>query len=86
MGNMLSVHYIPTHFRPEDIDYFRSIQPNVMKFVDADANAVRQVYDVLPADTLFFLRDWALSEQKEDMQTASRRRRASAMPTSGRTR
>ncbi len=68
MPNLLSAHWIPTHGRNEDLDYFQAIAPAVMKTVDADVHRVSQLKDKLGVAPLYYLRDWALSEQKEDMQ------------------
>jgi hypothetical protein len=69
MPNLLSTHWIPVHGRPEDLDYHSALNPNVAKSVDADAHRVSQVYNLLGANPIYFLRDWALSEQKEDMRS-----------------
>lgn len=68
MPNLLAAHYIPTHGRPEDVDYISQINPSVVKFVDADAHRVLEVYQRLGPAPWYFLRDWSLSEQKGDMQ------------------
>jgi murein DD-endopeptidase MepM/ murein hydrolase activator NlpD len=67
MANKLGLHVIPVHGRQEDVDYAAAVNPSVIKFVDADQHRVLQYAERVPGAVLF-LRDWALSEQKEDMR------------------
>lgn len=69
MPNLLSVHWIPVHGRNEDLEYFQTIAPAVLKTVDADVHRVAQAYEKCGAKPWYYLRDWALSEQKSDMQS-----------------
>lgn len=66
MANMLGVHLIPEHMRPEDFEYAIAIQANVVKIVNPDKSIVQRIYPSLP-NALYFLRDHAMSEQHDDM-------------------
>ena len=68
MTNLLSAHWIPAHGRDADLQYFAALNPAVMKTVDADPHRVSQIHAKLGNAPLYLLRDWALSEQKEDMR------------------
>ncbi|HEX9105680.1 MAG TPA: hypothetical protein VF832_00595, partial [Longimicrobiales bacterium] len=49
-----------------DLELFAKWQPPVVLVLDGDANRWAQVYAACP-NALFIARDWALSEQHEDV-------------------
>lgn len=63
--NLLGVHLIPAHMRPEDFEYTISLQAGVVKIINPDPSIVQRIYPSLP-DALYFLRDHAMSEQHDD--------------------
>jgi hypothetical protein len=52
--------------RNEDFDFVARTKPPVVKTVDADPSVVSRLYSLSPT-SLFFIRSWSMSEQKEDM-------------------
>jgi hypothetical protein len=54
------------HRRPQDYEYFAALQPAVMKIMDGGDSDYAWVYANLP-ESLVIARDWALSEQHDDM-------------------
>lgn len=62
-----AVHWIPYHGRPTDMDYIKALKPSVIKLVDPDPERVRQCLEWVDPNGVVVLRDWALSEQKDDM-------------------
>ena len=68
MKSKLSVHYIPIHGRPTDLDYIAQLNPPAIKIVDPDPQRVVDVYQRAPNAT-FVLRDWALSEQHDNLKS-----------------
>lgn len=63
---LLSPHLIPVHMRNEDFDLIEQAKPPVVKTVDASPDLLNRLYAMSPA-SLFFIRDWALSEQHDDL-------------------
>lgn len=63
---LLSFHLIPIHMRPTDFSAIAEIKPPIVKTVDASPDLINRLYDSSP-NSLFFVRDWALSEQHDDM-------------------
>ncbi|MFN8493825.1 MAG: glycosyl hydrolase 108 family protein [Caldilineaceae bacterium] len=63
----LGVHWIPIHGRTEDLAFIEQLQPRSVKLVDPDVQRVADVHRVAP-QALIVVRDWALSEQKDDMR------------------
>lgn len=63
---LLSFHLIPIHMRPTDFDAIEKIKPPIIKTVDASPDLINRLYNFSP-NSLFFVRDWALSEQHDDM-------------------
>lgn len=60
-------HWIPVHGRNTDMDYIRALKPSCVKIVDPDPERVRQCLEWIDPNGVVILRDWALSEQKNDM-------------------
>lgn len=61
------VHWIPVHGRNTDMDYIKALRPSAIKLVDPDPERVRQCLEWVHPNGVVVLRDWALSEQKDDM-------------------
>jgi len=55
------------HRRPQDYDYFERLQPTALKIMDGGPNDYAWVRANLP-NTLVLARDWALSEQHDDLR------------------
>lgn len=68
MGN-LGVYWSVMHRRAQDYDYFKRLQPSVFKIMDGGTNDYEWARNNLPG-SLVVARDWALSEQHEDMLKA----------------
>ena len=64
--NLMSFHLIPIHMRNSDFDAIARLKPPVIKTVDASPDVLNRLYASSP-NSLFFVRDWALSEQHSDM-------------------
>lgn len=78
MTTRLGVYWSVMHRRPQDYDYFQRLQPTVLKIMDGGPNDYAWVRANLP-NTLVLARDWALSEQHDDMRrdpTATGKRHA----------
>jgi len=67
--NLIGVYWSPWHRRPSDYDYFTRLQPSVLKIMDGGPPDYQWVHQNL-AQTLVVARDWAMSEQKEQMLNA----------------
>lgn len=65
-SNLLGVYWSPTHRRPQDYDYFQRLNPAVVKIMDGGPPDYAWVNSQLP-EALVVARDWALSEQHDDM-------------------
>lgn len=65
-NNLLSMHVIPMHMRPQDLAYAKVLRPNIIKLIDASPEQVRQYHAEAPEATIF-LRDHPMSEQHDDM-------------------
>lgn len=66
-NHRMGVHWIPAHQRNEDIFYIQALKPFILKIVDPDPNLAKRALDWIDPNGFVWLRDWALSEQKEDM-------------------
>lgn len=66
-NHKLGVHWIPYHGRNTDMDYIQALKPSAIKLVDPDPERVRQCLEWVDPNGVVVLRDWALSEQKDDM-------------------
>lgn len=64
---ILGVYWAPGHQRPSDIDYMRRLQPPAIRVLDPDVNQIAIAYQSSPG-SLILPRDWALSEQHDDVQ------------------
>lgn len=62
----LGVYWSVMHRRPQDYAFFEALQPSVIKIMDGGPPDYAWVRQHLP-HTLILARDWALSEQHEDM-------------------
>jgi hypothetical protein len=62
----LGVYWSVMHRRPGDYEYFKKLNPPVVKIMDGGSDDYRWVRENLPG-ALVIARDWALSEQHEDM-------------------
>lgn len=67
MTSKLGTYWSVMHRRPQDYDYFKRLQPSVFKIMDGGPNDYAWAKANLP-DSLIIARDWALSEQHEDMR------------------
>lgn len=67
MTTRLGVYWSVMHRRPQDYAFFRDLQPAVIKIMDGGRDDYAWAYANLP-DTLVLARDWALSEQHDDMR------------------
>lgn len=67
MASKLGLHWVPQHVAVEDLEAFAEWQPPVVLIVDGDWNRWTQAHDACP-NALFIARDWALSEQKDDVE------------------
>lgn len=66
MTRKLGVYWSVMHRRPSDYDYFKRLQPSVFKLMDGGQPDYQWARDNLP-NSLILARDWALSEQHDDM-------------------
>jgi murein DD-endopeptidase MepM/ murein hydrolase activator NlpD len=66
MTNRLGVYWSVSHRRPADYEYFKRLNPSVMKVMDPGNNDIAWINDNLP-DALVVARIHSLSEQHEDM-------------------
>lgn len=66
MTSRLGVYWSVMHRRPQDYDFFRILQPSVLKIMDGGPPDYQFARDTLP-NSLVIARDWALSEQHSDM-------------------
>ena len=64
----LGVHWIPYHGRNTDMNYIQALRPSSVKLVDPDPERVRQCLSWIDPNGVVVLRDWALSEQKDDLR------------------
>lgn len=67
MGGMLGVYWSPWHRRQSDYDYIKNLNPNVIKIMDGGGVDYARARQLHPS-AIIVARDWALSEQKEDMR------------------
>lgn len=65
--NKLGVYWSVMHRRPQDYRYFERLNPAVVKIMDGGHPDYQWVYSNLP-NTRVLARDWALSEQYDDMR------------------
>lgn len=65
-NSRLGCYWSVMHRRPQDYDYFKALQPTVFKIMDGGANDYAWAKANLP-NALVLARDWAMSEQHEDM-------------------
>lgn len=66
MTSKLGVYWSVMHRRQQDYAYFKALQPSVFKIMDGGPPDYQFARDNLP-ETLVIARDWALSEQHQDM-------------------
>lgn len=66
MTSKLGVYWSVAHRRPQDYEYFRTMQPSVMKLMDGGDVDYRWISNNLP-NSLVIARIHALSEQHDDM-------------------
>lgn len=66
MTDKLGVYWSVMHRRPQDYDYFKRQQPSVFKIMDGGTGDYSWADSHLP-DSVIVARDWALSEQHDDM-------------------
>lgn len=66
MTNPIGVYWSVMHRRPQDYAYFAALQPSVFKIMDGGTGDYAWAREHLP-NSLIIARDWALSEQHEDM-------------------
>lgn len=64
--SLIGVYWSVMHRRPTDYDYFKRLQPSVFKIMDGGPNDYAWAKENLP-NSLIIARDWALSEQHDDM-------------------
>lgn len=62
----LGAYWSVMHRRPQDYEFFRQLQPSVLKIMDGGPNDYAWARQNLP-HSLIIARDWALSEQHADM-------------------
>lgn len=65
--HVLGVYYAPEHARYEDQEYIRALQPPAVRVLDPDVAHLALVHKLAP-DALILPRDWALSEQHDDVK------------------
>lgn len=65
--NRIGVYWSVMHRRPQDYEYFKRLRPTVIKIMDGGPNDYAWVKANLPY-SLVIARDWALSEQHQDMR------------------
>lgn len=63
----LGVYWSVMHRRPSDYDYFKRLQPSVVKIMDGGPNDYAWLRQNVPG-AIVIARDWALSEQHDDMR------------------
>lgn len=66
MTSILAGHYIPSHGRRGDLEYFNRIKAGSVKIVDPDVQLIADVHQACP-QAVVVLRDHPLSEQHDDM-------------------
>ncbi len=66
MTHRLGVYWCPGHGRPGDLEYMRQLQPPAIRILDPDVQQISNVHVACP-NALILPRDWALSEQKRDV-------------------
>lgn len=66
MASRLGVYWSVAHRRPQDYEYFKRLNPSVIKVMDGGDNDYKWIRDNLP-NSLVVARIHALSEQHEDM-------------------
>lgn len=67
MSHILGVYYAPGHNRYEDQEYIRALQPPAVRVLDPDVAQLALVHRLAP-NALLLPRDWALSEQHDDVR------------------
>lgn len=72
MTTRLGVYWSVMHRRPQDYGYMRSLSPTVVKVMDGGQPDYAWLRANLP-NALILARDWALSEQHDDMRHAPTR-------------
>lgn len=66
MTSKLGVYWSVEHRRQEDYNYFKDLNPSVIKVMDGGNSDYEWIKNNLP-DSLVVARDWAMSEQHSDM-------------------
>ena len=66
MTSKLGTYWSVMHRRASDYAYFRKLQPSVFKIMDGGQSDYQWAREHLP-DSLIIPRDWAMSEQHQDM-------------------
>lgn len=67
MSHVLGVYWAPGHNRYEDHEYMRALQPPAIRVLDPDVSQLSIAYRLAP-NALLLPRDWALSEQHDDVR------------------
>lgn len=67
MSHILGVYLAPGHNRYEDQEYIRALQPPAVRILDPDIGQLSIVHRLAP-NALLLPRDWALSEQHDDVR------------------
>lgn len=65
--HVLSVYWAPGHMRQTDLDYMTHLQPPAIRILEPDASTMTRAHMLAPR-ALLLPRDWALSEQHDDMR------------------
>jgi hypothetical protein len=67
MSHVLGVYWAPGHNRYEDHEYMRALQPPAIRILDPDVSQLALAHRLAP-NALLLPRDWALSEQHDDVR------------------
>jgi len=63
MNTILGGYWAISHWRQQDFDYFRTLQPKALRILEADANKMNRAYSVAPT-SLYFPRWWEITEDQ----------------------
>lgn len=66
-NHALGVYWAPGHMRQTDMDYIAHLQPPAIRILEPDASTMTRAHMLAPR-ALLLPRDWALSEQHDDMR------------------
>lgn len=66
MTHQIGVYWAPGHNRQADLDYMAQLQPAAIRILDPDVMQISRAHEAAPG-ALILPRDWALSEQHDDM-------------------